>query len=69
MNNKGIALKSTMSKEDTIEYGSLISQFTSKAQLTIESLHPDEEISFIRIRSRKHEIMIAPEKEFSLIVL
>ncbi len=25
MNNKGIALKSTMSKEDTIEYGSLIS--------------------------------------------
>ena len=28
-----------------------------------------EEIVFIRIRSKKHEIMIAPDKEFTLIVL
>ena len=33
-------------------------------------MHPEEEILFIRIRSaRKLEIMIAPEKEFSMIVL
>ena len=37
--------------------------------LTVKSLHPEEDINFIRIRSKKHEIMIAPEKEFSLIVL
>ena len=35
----------------------------------MKALHPEEEINFIRIRSVKHEIMIAPEKEFSLIVL
>ena len=58
-----------MSQADTIEYGSLINQFTTKTQLTLKSLHPDEEINFIRIRSKKHEIMIAPEKEFTLIVL
>tara|TARA_B110000305_G_C18849648_1_gene363901 strand:+ start:274 stop:477 length:204 start_codon:yes stop_codon:yes gene_type:complete len=58
-----------MSQADTIEYGSLINQFTTKAQLTLKGLHPDEEINFIRIRSKKHEIMIAPEKEFTLIVL
>ena len=28
----GVAIKTTMSQEDTIEYGSLISQFTTKAQ-------------------------------------
>ncbi len=69
VNSKGIAIKSTRSQNDTIEYGSLINQFTTKAQLTLKSLHPDEDINFIRIRSKKHEIMIAPEKEFSLIVL
>ena len=58
-----------MDQNDTIEYGSLIAQFTHKAQNFIESLHKGEEITFIRIRSKKHEIMIAPEKEFSLIVL
>jgi len=32
-------------------------------------LHPEEDITFIRIRSNKHEIMIAPDREFSMIVL
>ena len=68
-NAKGIAIKSTMSQNDTIDYGSLITQFTTKAQLTIKTLHPEEDITFIRIRSKKHEIMIAPDKEYSLIVL
>ena len=58
-----------MSQMDTIEYGSLINQFTTKAKLALKFLHPEEDIQFIRIRSIKHEIMIAPDKEFSLIVL
>jgi dynein light chain roadblock-type len=32
-------------------------------------VHPDEEITFIRIRSREHEIMIAPDKEYTMIVI
>jgi len=58
-----------MSQNDTIEYGSLITQFTAKAQSAIKALHPEDDIQFIRIRSKKHEIMIAPEKDYSLIVL
>ena len=37
--------------------------------MTIKTLHADEEITFIKIRSSMYEIMIAPDKEFSLIVL
>jgi dynein light chain roadblock-type len=69
VNHKGVALRSTMSQNDTIEYGSLITQFAAKAQGTLKSLHPEEDISFISIRSNKHEIMIAPDREFCLIVL
>lgn len=69
VNSKGVAIRTTMSQNDTIDYGSLITQFTTKAQQIIKDLHSDEEITFIRIRSRQHEIMIAPDKEFSLIVL
>ena len=58
-----------MTQQETIDYGSLIAQFTQKAIMFIDSLHKGEEITFIRIRSKMHEIMIAPEKEFSLIVL
>lgn len=69
VNSRGIAIRSTMSQNDTIEYGSLITQFTDKAQKAIKALHPEEDVQFIRIRSKKHEIMIAPEKDYSLIVL
>lgn len=69
VNQKGLAIKTTMNQNETIEYGSLITQFTTKAQLTIKSLHEKEDITFIRIRSKLHEIMIAPDKEFTLIVL
>ena len=69
VNSKGIALKTTMNRDDTIEYGSLIAQFTNKSITYIDSLHKGQEVNFIRIRSKKHEIMIAPEKEFSLIVI
>jgi len=40
-----------------------------KATNTIKSLHPEEEITFIKIRSQIYEIMIAPDKEFTMIVL
>ena len=69
VNSRGIAIRSTMSQSETIEYGSLITQFTSKAQEAVKKLHQEEEVQFIRIRSKMHEIMIAPEKDFSLIVL
>ena len=40
-----------------------------KANNTIKALHPEEEITFIKIRSQIYEIMIAPDKEFTMIVL
>lgn len=69
VNEKGYAIKTTMDQKDTIEYGSLISQFYTKAKATIKVLHQEENVEFIRIRSKFHEIMIAPDREFTLIVL
>jgi len=32
-------------------------------------LDESDELSFFRIRSKKHEIMIAPDKEYLLVVI
>ena len=69
VNKKGVSIRSTMKPEDTIIYGSLITQFKDKADQVIKHLHSDEEIFFIKIRSQMYEIMIAPDREFSMIVL
>lgn len=69
VNSKGLAIRSTMSSNATIENGQVISGFLNGAIAKIQQIHEEETITFIRIRSLKHEIMIAPDKEFALIVI
>ncbi|CAI2386249.1 unnamed protein product [Moneuplotes crassus] len=70
IDSMGSAIKTTMDQNKTIEYGSLVNQFCEKAILCIKSLHEEEEIVFIRIRSQnKNEIMIAPTEDYTLIVV
>ena len=69
LDSMGIAIKTTFDQNKTIEYGSLINQFKERAIASIKAIHPDEEVLFIRIRSEKNEIMIAPDEEFSLIIV
>ena len=71
VDKKGVAIKHTMKQEEALNNGSLISQFLDKATNSILSLHPEEVITFIKIRSTFFEIMIAPapDREFTMIVL
>lgn len=65
----GIPIKSTMDNTTTVQYAGLISQLSDKARSVIRDLDPSNDLTFLRIRSKKHEIMVAPDKEFILIVV
>ncbi len=39
------------------------------AASVVRTLDDTDELSFLRIRSKKHEIMVAPDKEYLLIVI
>ncbi|MEW5303935.1 MAG: hypothetical protein WDW38_010672 [Sanguina aurantia] len=63
INADGIAIRSTFDNDLTVQYASLISHFTVKSRSVIKKLDPENDLKFLRIRSKKHEIMIAPEFE------
>lgn len=73
INSDGIAIRSTLDNELTVQYAALMSQFTVKARGVVKNLDPDNELKFVRIRSKKHEIMVAPEfdktREYYLVVV
>ncbi|CAB0039684.1 unnamed protein product [Trichogramma brassicae] len=69
VNSEGIPIKSTMDNATTIQYAGLISQLSDKARSIIRDLDPTNDLTFLRLRSKKHEIMVAPDKEFILIVV
>lgn len=47
----------------------LLPQLAAKAKSTIRDLDPTNELKFLRLKSKHHEILLAPDKEFMLIVV
>ena len=56
----GIPIKSTLDNATTVQYAGLISQLADKARSVVRELDPTNDMTFFRIRSKKHEIMVAP---------
>merc|ERR1712138_56559 len=69
INNEGISIKSTLDSSTTTQYVQLISRLNSKAISVIRDLDPMDNLRFLRLRSQKHEIIIAPEKEYILVCI
>mmetsp|Transcript_7840 Transcript_7840/g.18240 ORF Transcript_7840/g.18240 Transcript_7840/m.18240 type:complete len:102 (+) Transcript_7840:33-338(+) len=69
VNNDGIPIRTTLDTIMTVQYAGLITQLCSKARSAVRDLDPGNDLTFLRLRSKKHEIMIAPDKEYMLIVI
>eukprot|EP00126_Sphaerothecum_destruens_P006946 Sdes_comp19603_c0_seq2m11338 len=60
LNAEGIPIRTTVDNAQTVQYAALITQLHAKARSCVRDLDPQNELTFLRIRSKKHEIMIAP---------
>ena len=60
VNSEGIPIRSTIDAAQTNQYASLITQMAHKARSVVRDLDPQNDLTFLRIRSKKHEIMVAP---------
>ena len=76
VNADGIPIRSTFENNVSVQYASLVSHFTVKARSAVKQVSkndPEDDLQLIRIRSKKHEIMIAPDfdklHEYQLIVV
>lgn len=69
VNSEGVPIRSTLESRHTLQYSALISQLAAKARSVVRDLDPQNDLTFLRIRSKKHEIMVAPDREYILIVI
>jgi len=54
INADGIAIKSTFDNDVTVQYAALVSHFTVKSRGVVHKLDPENELKFLRLRSKKH---------------
>merc|ERR1712228_23810 len=69
VNAEGIPIRSTMENQITTQYAANLSSLAGKARSVVRDLDPQNDLTFLRVRTKKHEMMIAPEKDFLLIVV
>mmetsp|Transcript_48919 Transcript_48919/g.93534 ORF Transcript_48919/g.93534 Transcript_48919/m.93534 type:complete len:104 (-) Transcript_48919:616-927(-) len=75
VNNDGIPIRTTFSDHAlTVQYAALVTHLASKARSVVRKLDevdgvPQNDLHFLRIRSKKHEIMVAPDTNYVLIVV
>ncbi|KAM8945632.1 dynein light chain roadblock-type 1 [Pelodytes ibericus] len=68
-NTEGIPIKSTMDNQTTVQYAGLMHQLVIKARSSVRDIDAQNDLTFLRIRSKKNEIMVAPDKDYFLIVI
>ena len=49
-----------MDNATTVQYAGLLHSLAAKTKTTVRDLEPSNELMFLRIRTNKHEIMVAP---------
>jgi hypothetical protein len=56
----GIPIRSNLDASITQQYAALIKSLSDKARSTIREIDPTNELVFFRMRTKKHEILVAP---------
>ncbi|KAJ3408379.1 Dynein light chain roadblock-type 2 [Chytriomyces hyalinus] len=65
----GSVIKSTLDNIQTQQYSTLVTQLAAKGKGVVRDLDPEDDLTFLRIRSKKHEIMVAETKSYLLICI
>jgi dynein light chain roadblock-type len=56
----GVPIRPGMDEEITQAYAAELAQLAAKARSVVRDLDPTNDLTFLRLRSKKHEIMVAP---------
>ncbi|XP_028304996.1 dynein light chain roadblock-type 2-like isoform X2 [Gouania willdenowi] len=69
VNAEGIPIRTSLDNSSAVQYAGLLQDLTMRARSSVRDMDPQNDLTFLRIRSKKHEIMVSPENNFLLIVI
>ncbi|CAI5440644.1 unnamed protein product [Caenorhabditis angaria] len=65
----GRVIHTTMDNDATQLHAAFLQQLTEKTKTTIRELDSSNDLTFLRLRTKKNEIMIAPDKDNVILVV
>ncbi|KEG13298.1 putative dynein light chain 2B, cytoplasmic [Trypanosoma grayi] len=72
VNTDGIPIRHTFQEHSrllAVQYSALFQSLAMKARSTVMELDNNNDLLFLRVRSNKHEVLVAPDTKYLLIVI
>uniref|UniRef100_A0A7E4ZU00 Dynein light chain roadblock n=1 Tax=Panagrellus redivivus TaxID=6233 RepID=A0A7E4ZU00_PANRE len=69
MDSLGRAIRSTLNDEETVKHTSLLRQLCDKAKSVTKELDSSNDVHFLRLKTSKNEIMVAPDRDYMVVVI
>ncbi|CAG8552096.1 9491_t:CDS:2 [Paraglomus brasilianum] len=68
LNEKGQTIKSTLDDVPTKKYSEIINKMVNQTRGHIADIEEGNELTFLRVRTKKYEIIVHPENGYILVV-
>ncbi|NXT79256.1 DLRB2 protein, partial [Zapornia atra] len=59
INDEGVPIRTTLDNSTTVQHAGLLHPLTMNVRSAVRHLDPENDLNLLRIRSKKHEIMVA----------
>ncbi|XP_015374508.1 PREDICTED: dynein light chain roadblock-type 2-like [Diuraphis noxia] len=69
VNNNGDLITSTLDNRSSVNHAEMIMKLADNAKGFVRNLDPSNELTVLRMGSKRREVLVAPGKDFIIIVL
>uniref|UniRef100_A0AC34G272 Dynein light chain roadblock n=1 Tax=Panagrolaimus sp. ES5 TaxID=591445 RepID=A0AC34G272_9BILA len=69
MDNFGRSIRSTLDDETTRKHSALLKQLCDQSKSVTKEIDATNDLAFLRLKTSKNEIMVAPDKDFLVAVI
>ncbi|XP_060891069.1 dynein light chain roadblock-type 2-like isoform X1 [Labrus mixtus] len=69
VNAEGIPIRSTLDNSNTRRYAEPLRQIAMMARSTVRDIDPQNDLRFLRIRTKDYQILVAVDNDFLLITI
>ncbi|XP_017072780.1 dynein light chain roadblock-type 2 [Drosophila eugracilis] len=69
MNRSGVPVKTSMDRQDSLQYACLYDNLREKCQAFLTKIEPAQTLTFLRVRTKYHEVLITPDAKITVLVV
>merc|ERR1712111_308982 len=64
VNKEGACIKSTLDPSTTSQYSTILGSLVSQAVVMFKEMDPSNDVTFMRVRTKKCQFMVVPDNEY-----